>query len=172
MGALLHGSSCMLLPLHAFAAACVQPATTCIICTHIYPTTTTPTRYRPESLVTAGAAEVLGAMLLRGFTTVRDAGGADWGLARAVEEGAVLGPRVLFTGEGVGGVGEGGWVRGCGEKQSHSHSPPHIITALHATLRPCPFPDRRPRRHARRGGGLLRVRRGAAGDRPRLRRRR
>jgi imidazolonepropionase-like amidohydrolase len=37
-------------------------------------------------------------MLCRGFTTVRDAGGADWGLAQALEEGDVLGPRLLFTG--------------------------------------------------------------------------
>jgi len=62
-------------------------------------------RSLPESLVTAGAAQVLGGMLLRGFTTVRDAGGADWGLAQAVEEGKVLGPRILFTGGWVGG----GW---------------------------------------------------------------
>jgi hypothetical protein len=27
------------------------------------------------------------------------AGGADWGLAAAVDEGSILGPRVLFTGE-------------------------------------------------------------------------
>lgn len=48
--------------------------------------------------MTAGAAEVLEGMLLRGFTAVRDAGGADWGLAKAVDDGLVLGPRVLFTG--------------------------------------------------------------------------
>jgi hypothetical protein len=83
----------------------------------------------PESLVTARAARVLEGMLQRGFTTVRDAGGADWGLAAAVEEGAILGPRLLFTGHALsqtGGhgdmrgkvrhkeraaVGEGGWAR-------------------------------------------------------------
>lgn len=37
----------------------------------------------PESLVAARAAKILEGMLLRGFTTVRDAGGADWGLAQA-----------------------------------------------------------------------------------------
>lgn len=37
----------------------------------------------PESLVTARATKILEGMLLRGFTTVRDAGGADWGLAQA-----------------------------------------------------------------------------------------
>jgi hypothetical protein len=29
------------------------------------------------------------------------AGGADWGLAEAVEEGSILGPSILFTGEGL-----------------------------------------------------------------------
>ncbi len=54
-------------------------------------------------------------MLLRGFTTVRDAGGADWGLARAVEEGAIVGPRVLFTGHALSQTGGHGDFRGAGE---------------------------------------------------------
>ena len=39
--------------------------------------------------VTVHTADVLKGMLERGFTTVRDAGGADWGLAKAVAEGGV-----------------------------------------------------------------------------------
>jgi imidazolonepropionase-like amidohydrolase len=35
------------------------------------------------------------AMLERGFTTVRDAGGADWSLAEAVRTGSVPGPRIF-----------------------------------------------------------------------------
>ncbi|GBF96931.1 peptidase M38 [Raphidocelis subcapitata] len=69
----------------------------------------------PESLVTAVAAEILGGMLLRGFTAVRDAGGADWGLARAVEEGSILGPRILFTGHALSQTGGHGDFRGRGE---------------------------------------------------------
>lgn len=69
----------------------------------------------PESLVTVGAGEILGGMLLRGFTTVRDAGGADWGLAQAVDEGAVLGPRILFTGHALSQTGGHGDFRGKGE---------------------------------------------------------
>jgi imidazolonepropionase-like amidohydrolase len=38
----------------------------------------------PPSLVTARATKVLEAMLMRGFTTVRDAGGCDWGLAKVI----------------------------------------------------------------------------------------
>lgn len=55
------------------------------------------------------AAEELRAMLHRGFTTVRDAGGADFGLARAVAEGRIPGPRLLFGGKALspsGGHGD------------------------------------------------------------------
>lgn len=57
----------------------------------------------PESYVAVRGAAILGGMLSRGFTTIRDAGGADWGLAQAVDEGHVLGPRLLFTGRCMGG---------------------------------------------------------------------
>jgi imidazolonepropionase-like amidohydrolase len=57
------------------------------------------------SYVTAHAAGILRGMLERGFTTVRDAAGADWGLARAVEEGLVAGPRVLFCGKALSQTG-------------------------------------------------------------------
>lgn len=52
----------------------------------------------PDSYVSARAAHILAGMLSRGFTTIRDAGGADFGLAQAVDEGHVLGPKLLFTG--------------------------------------------------------------------------
>src|SRR5262249_11562768 len=37
-------------------------------------------------------------MLRRGFTTVRDAGGADYGLAQAIERGLIRGPRLFHSG--------------------------------------------------------------------------
>jgi imidazolonepropionase-like amidohydrolase len=40
----------------------------------------------------------MGQMLARGFTTVRDTGGADFGLAQAVEEGLFPGPRLFVSG--------------------------------------------------------------------------
>ncbi len=55
----------------------------------------------PMSLITAKAIPILENMLRRGFTTVRDAGGADWGLARAVETGLFLGPRLYFSGKAI-----------------------------------------------------------------------
>jgi len=63
------------------------------------------------SYVTARAAPILNAMLLRGFTTVRDAGGADWGLAKAVEEGLLRGPRLLFCGHALSQTGGHGDMR-------------------------------------------------------------
>jgi len=60
------------------------------------------------------AAEILKEMLMRGFTTVRDGGGADFGLAQAVREGRVAGPRILFCGHGLSQTGGHGDMRGRG----------------------------------------------------------
>ena len=64
---------------------------------------------------TARASEILQGMLLRGFTTVRDCGGADYGLAKAIEEGYVTGPRLLFSGHAISQTGGHGDMRGPGE---------------------------------------------------------
>jgi imidazolonepropionase-like amidohydrolase len=55
--------------------------------------------------VAARAAEVLSGMLSRGFTTVRDVGGADYGIAEALDEGYLVGPRVLFGGKALSQTG-------------------------------------------------------------------
>ena len=47
------------------------------------------------------AMPILRDMLMRGFTTVRDAGGADFGLARAVEEDLIPSPRILYSGKAL-----------------------------------------------------------------------
>jgi len=62
------------------------------------------------SYVTARASRVLTGMLRRGFTTVRDVGGADYGLAQAIEEGYLEGPRLLFGGRALSQTGgHGDW---------------------------------------------------------------
>src|SRR5271169_154085 len=66
---------------------------------------------RPVSLVTLQAARVLEGMLQRGFTTIRDAGGADGGLAEAVEEGLVCGPRIFPSGQALSQTGGHGDLR-------------------------------------------------------------
>lgn len=63
----------------------------------------------------ARAAGLLEAMLMRGFTTVRDAGGADFGLAKAVDEGHIAGPRILFCGQAISQTGGHGDMRRPGE---------------------------------------------------------
>ncbi len=66
--------------------------------------------------VAARSSDILQAMLMRGFTTVRDAGGADHGLARAVDEDHIVGPRVLFCGHALSQTGGHGDMRGPGEQ--------------------------------------------------------
>ena len=68
-----------------------------------------------SAYVTARASQILEGMLMRGFTTVRDAGGADWGLAKAIEDGYVVGPRLLFCGHALSQTGGHGDMRGAGE---------------------------------------------------------
>lgn len=48
---------------------------------------------------------IMRAMLERGFTTVRDAGGADWSLAEAVREGLIAGPRIFPSGKALSQTG-------------------------------------------------------------------
>lgn len=50
------------------------------------------------SLVTAQASAIMKGMLHRGFTTVRDAAGADFGLQEAVSRGLFEGPRLYIAG--------------------------------------------------------------------------
>ncbi|MGH0028282.1 MAG: amidohydrolase family protein [Myxococcota bacterium] len=66
---------------------------------------------RPVTLVAQEARRVLERMALRGVTTVRDAGGADWGLAEAVERGLVAGPRLFHSGRVLSQTGGHGDFR-------------------------------------------------------------
>lgn len=65
----------------------------------------------PMSFVAAHAAKILEAMLRRGFTTVRDAGGADWGLKEAVRLDIVSGPRLFIAGYALSQTGGHGDFR-------------------------------------------------------------
>jgi imidazolonepropionase-like amidohydrolase len=55
--------------------------------------------------MTARAMGLMKNMLDRGFTTVRDTGGADWGIKAAVEQGLVPGPRLFIAGKAIGPTG-------------------------------------------------------------------
>ena len=59
----------------------------------------------PLTLMTARAIDLMRGMIDRGFTTVRDTGGADWGIKTAVEQGLVPGPRLFIAGRAIGPTG-------------------------------------------------------------------
>ncbi|CAB9519158.1 amidohydrolase [Seminavis robusta] len=67
------------------------------------------------SYVTACALRELEATLKRGITTIRDAGGADHGLARALQENICQGPRLLFCGKALSQTGGHGDQRAPGD---------------------------------------------------------
>jgi imidazolonepropionase-like amidohydrolase len=66
----------------------------------------------PDSLVAARAGVIMRDMLMRGFTSVRDVGGADFGLKLAVQEGLILGPRLFICGKALSQTGGHGDLRG------------------------------------------------------------
>jgi imidazolonepropionase-like amidohydrolase len=59
----------------------------------------------PLTLMTARAARLMLGMINRGFTSVRDTGGADWGIKTAVEQGDIPGPRLFIAGAAIGPTG-------------------------------------------------------------------
>ena len=65
----------------------------------------------PPTLMTARAGRILEGMLQRGFTTVRDAAGADWGIKQAVQDGLIQGPRLFIAGRALSQTGGHGDFR-------------------------------------------------------------
>ncbi|HVW70953.1 MAG TPA: amidohydrolase family protein [Steroidobacteraceae bacterium] len=63
------------------------------------------------SLRALDARRHLESALLRGFTTVRDAGGGDIGLVRATEQGLIRGPRLFISGKALSQTGGHGDMR-------------------------------------------------------------
>jgi imidazolonepropionase-like amidohydrolase len=66
---------------------------------------------QPLTLTSLQAARVMEGMLARGFTSIRDAGGADGGLAEAVALGLVRGPRLFPSGQALSQTGGHGDLR-------------------------------------------------------------
>ena len=82
---------------------------------HIHPFLTDMNLMRledtPVSLVTAQATLVLNGLLDRGFTSIRDAAGGDWGLKQAVDDGLIAGPRIFISGRAISQTGGHGDFR-------------------------------------------------------------
>lgn len=82
----------------------------------------------PNSLVAARSAQIMNGMLMRGFTTVRDLGGADLGLVMAVEEGAITGPRLVICGKALSQTGGHTDYRGRYHNRSVDYYPDRLGT--------------------------------------------
>ncbi len=65
----------------------------------------------PPSLNAQHARVLLEGCLNRGFTTIRDAAGADYGHAAAVDTGLIKGPRIFFAGKALSQTGGHGDLR-------------------------------------------------------------
>lgn len=65
----------------------------------------------PASYVVARSGPTMRAMLERGFTSVRDNGGADWGIREAVNSGVLAGPRLFIAGRVISQTGGHGDYR-------------------------------------------------------------
>ena len=59
----------------------------------------------PHSLNVLKSAKLAESMLMRGFTSVRDCTGADWGFHEAIEKDLIKGPRLFFVGKALGPTG-------------------------------------------------------------------
>ncbi len=65
----------------------------------------------PPTLATAMSTKLMREMLFRGFTSIRDAAGADWGLKSAQEQGFILGPKLWIAGRSLSQTGGHGDFR-------------------------------------------------------------
>ena len=90
-----------------------------LIDAHVHPSTAEVIedyqRPLPTSLRAQYARIELEAMLRRGFTTARDAGGCDAGYRTAIERGLIDGPRLLVSGKALSQTGGHGDDRAVGE---------------------------------------------------------
>ncbi len=67
---------------------------------------------QPDALVAFHAARIMAGMLGRGFTTVRDLGGATQALVDALDQGLIAGPRLIICGKALSQTGGHSDLRG------------------------------------------------------------
>ena len=102
----------------------------------------------------AHASGIAKDMLQRGFTTVRDAGGADFGFARAIDEGLFEGPRIIFGGRALSQTGGHGDVRSSGRT---ALEPGYSYTALGAICDGVPAVRQAVREEIKRGAQHIKL---------------
>src|SRR6185295_16047866 len=84
----------------------------------------------PVTLMTARAAVLMRNMLDRGFTSVGDTGGADWGLNEAVDKWLLPGPRLFIAGKALGPTGG----HSDGRRRTDHGTRCHCCDALHFAM--------------------------------------
>jgi imidazolonepropionase-like amidohydrolase len=68
-----------------------------------------------ESEIVFAASEYLQSSLMDGFTTIREAGGADYRIAQLLEAGTIVGPRLFYSGRALTQTGGGADFRAAHE---------------------------------------------------------
>ena len=102
------------------------------------------------------AGVALEEMLARGFTTVRDAGGVDAGFRRAIEQGAIIGPRLLVSGRPLSQTGGHGDQRSATDYNGHGACGQHV-GLVHAIADGPDEVRRTTREELRRGADQIKV---------------
>ena len=69
----------------------------------------------PESEIVFAASKYLQSSLMDGFTTIREAGGADYRIAQLLDAGTIVGPRLFYSGRALTQTGGGADFRAAHE---------------------------------------------------------
>ncbi|MEO1243820.1 MAG: amidohydrolase family protein [Pseudomonadota bacterium] len=83
----------------------------------------------PLTLMTARAGNIMRRMLMRGFTTIRDAAGGDWGIKKAIADDEMIGPRMFIAGRALSQTGGHGDSR----RRTDANEPCRCADALAMT---------------------------------------
>jgi imidazolonepropionase-like amidohydrolase len=111
-------------------------------------------RQYPPSYIAARAMRRAEECLMQGFTTVRDAGGADYGFRLALEEGHFAGPRLLVSGNYISQTGGHGDLR----RRAEATAPVDCCVGMIGTIADGEVEVRRAvREQLRRGADQIKV---------------
>lgn len=81
--------------------------------------------------IASAAADYLHTALMDGFTTVREAGGADHRIARRLEQGDIIGPRLFYSGRALTQTGGGADFRTMDESVDPcGHATPYSVMSV------------------------------------------
>lgn len=113
-------------------------------------------RQYPESLASLKIGRILSQTLRQGYTTVRDAGGADYGFKEAVAQGVIEGPRLLIAGRPISQTGGHGDSRRRTEKGDPVSCCPQV-GMMHAVCDGVDEVRRGVREQIRRGADQIKI---------------